>query len=94
MLLDDFAVMIESKRVITKKAIASHVVNFASTFVVWDPKTLSVSPPPKAAPNPSLRGRCMRTTNTISKQMRTCKIIKTGKSMDIRRVRILADRPF
>ena len=78
----------------TKKPIANHVVNFASTLVVWDPKTLSVSPPPKAAPNPSLRGRCMRTTKTISKQTRMCSVIKIGKSMDIRRVRTLAARLF
>ena len=45
---------------------ASQVVNFTSTLVVCAPKMFSVTPPPNAAPKPSLFGRCIRMTNTIS----------------------------
>lgn len=66
-----FAVRIERRRVIAKKAMPIQVVNRARTLVVCEPKTLSVSPPPKAEPNPSLRGRCMRTTKIIKAQTKT-----------------------
>ena len=65
-----FAVRIDSSSVIPKNATASHVVNLTSTFVVWAPKRFSVIPPPNAAPRPSLRGRCIRTTKTISTHTR------------------------
>ena len=44
---------------------ASHVVNFTNTFVVCAPKMFSVTPAPKAAPRPSLFGRCIRITRII-----------------------------
>jgi hypothetical protein len=78
-----FAVRMESRRVIEKKATPIHVVNFARTFVVCDPKTLSVRPPPKADPKPSLRGRCMRTTRIINTQTKTCRPMRMGKIIDI-----------
>lgn len=45
---------------------ASQPVIFVSTFVVCAPKMLSVTPPPKAAPRPSLFGRCIRMIKIIS----------------------------
>jgi len=45
---------------------ASHAVNFTSTLVVCAPKMFSVTAPPNAAPKPSLFGRCIRITSTIS----------------------------
>lgn len=78
-----FAVRMESRRVIEKKATPIHVVNLARTFVVWEPKTLSVRPPPKADPKPSLRGRCMRTTRIIKIQTKTCRLMSMGKIIDI-----------
>jgi len=45
---------------------ASHAVNFTNTFVVCAPKMFSVTAPPKAAPKPSLFGRCIRITSTMS----------------------------
>jgi len=59
------------RRVIAKNAPPSHTVNFCRTWVVCAPKRLSVIPPPKAAPKPSLRGRCIRTARIISKQTKT-----------------------
>src|SRR3954447_2648439 len=46
----------------------SQRVSFARTCVVWVPKRPSVTPPPKAAPSPSLRGRCMRTSRMMKRQ--------------------------
>ena len=48
-----------------KKIPAIHVVNFTSTLVVCAPKIFSVTPPPNAAPRPSLFGRCMRITSAM-----------------------------
>ena len=79
-----FAVRIERRRVIEKKAMPIQVVNRANTLVVCDPKTLSVIPPPNADPNPSLRGRCMRTTKIINAQTRTWRAMRIDKIMDIR----------
>jgi hypothetical protein len=90
-LLVDLAVTMERSRVMTKKAIASQVVNLARTLVVWEPKTLSASPPPNAAPRPSLRGRCIKTTTTIKTHTKMCKVIKTGKSIDIGKRRKVND---
>ena len=36
-----------------------------STFVVWAPKIFSVTPPPNAAPSPSLFGRCIKMTSIM-----------------------------
>lgn len=68
---------------IPKNPMAIHVVNFASTFEVCEPKTLSVMPPPNADPRPSLRGLCMRTTKTSIKHTITCRVIKIGRMIDI-----------
>lgn len=67
-----------------KNAIAIHVVNRARTFVVCEPKTLSVIPPPKAEPRPSLRGLCIKTTSTSIKQTMTCSATKMGIKIDIK----------
>lgn len=88
------AVRMDRRRVIAKKAMPIHVVNLASTFVVWDPKTLSVSPPPNAEPSPSLRGRCMRTTKIINTQTNTCRPIRMGRIIDIREARNLNATEF
>ncbi len=56
----------DSANVSAKNIPASHVVNFTSTFVVCAPKMFSVTPEPNAAPRPSLFGRCIRMTSTIS----------------------------
>ena len=53
-------------KVRTKKIPASQPVNFVSTLVVCAPKIFSVTPPPKAAPRPSLFGRCIRMTSAIN----------------------------
>jgi hypothetical protein len=50
---------------------ASQVVNFTSTFVVCAPKIFSVTAPPNAAPKPSLFGRCIKITSTMSRATRT-----------------------
>ena len=50
---------------------ASQVVNFTNTFVVCAPKMFSVTPPPNAAPKPSLFGRCIKITSTMSSATRT-----------------------
>ena len=52
---------------------ASQVVNFTRTFVVCAPKMFSVTPPPNAAPKPSLFGRCIKITSTMSKATKTKK---------------------
>jgi len=49
-----------------KKIPASQAVNFTSTFVVCAPKIFSVTAPPNAAPSPSLFGRCIKITSTMS----------------------------
>jgi hypothetical protein len=72
------AVRIERRRVTPKKMIAIHVVKRERTAVVCDPKTLSVRPPPKADPRPSLRGRCIRTTTIMRRHTRRCTAIKIG----------------
>ena len=50
---------------------ANQVVNFTRTFVVCAPKMFSVTPPPNAAPRPSLFGRCIKITSTMSRATRT-----------------------
>lgn len=50
---------------------ASQPVTLVKTLVVWAPKIFSVTPPPKAAPSPSLFGRCMRMTSIISTATKT-----------------------
>ena len=60
---------------------ASHAVNLTSTLVVCAPKMFSVTAPPKAAPRPSLFGRCIRITSTISNATST----KIPKSKLMRR---------
>lgn len=52
---------------------ASHVVNFTRTLVVCAPKIFSVTPPPNAAPKPSLFGRCIKITSTMSADTSTKK---------------------
>ena len=52
------------------------------TVVVCAPKIFSVIPEPKAAPNPSLRGRCMRTTKVSSTQTITRTVSKIGIKID------------
>ena len=52
------------------------------TVVVCAPKIFSVIPEPKAAPNPSLRGRCMRTTKVSSMQTITRTVSKIGIKID------------
>ena len=59
---------------------ASQVVNFTRTFVVCAPKMFSVTAPPNAAPKPSLFGRCIKITSTMSSATRT-------KSTNIRLIR-------
>lgn len=65
------AYKIDKANVIAKKMPASQAVNFTSTLVVCAPKIFSVTPPPKAAPKPSLFGRCIRITKTMSTATRT-----------------------
>src|SRR5215470_15779433 len=60
------AYKIDNANVSAKKMPASHVVNFTSTLVVCAPKMFSVTPPPNAAPSPSLLGRCIRITSTMN----------------------------
>ena len=81
--LCSLAVRIERSSVIPKKPMAIQVVKRASTLVVWEPKTLSVIPPPKAEPRPSLRGLCIRTTSTNNRQTMTCNATKIGIRIDI-----------
>jgi len=56
---------IDNKNVSAKKIPVSQPVNLTSTLVVWAPKIFSVTPPPKAAPSPSLLGRCIKMTSSI-----------------------------
>ncbi len=49
----------DKAKVRAKKIPASQEVNLTSTLVVCAPKIFSVTPPPKAAPSPSLFGRCI-----------------------------------
>ncbi len=53
---------------------------FTSTFVVCAPKMFSVTPPPNAAPKPSLFGRCIKITSTMIRATRT-------KNTDIKLIR-------
>src|SRR5205814_6715788 len=55
----------DSVKVSAKKMPVSQPVNFTSTFVVCAPKIFSVTPPPNAAPRPSLFGRCIKMTSNI-----------------------------
>ena len=66
--------------VTTKKIPASQAVNFTSTFVVCAPKIFSVTAPPNAAPSPSLFGRCIKITSTMS----NATSIQTARSRLIR----------
>lgn len=50
--------------------------------MVWAPKMFSVIPEPNAAPNPSLRGRCIRTTKTSRTQTITRMVSKIGIKID------------
>src|SRR2546421_7758278 len=61
----------DNPNVRAKKMPASQVVNFTSTFVVCAPKIFSVTPPPNAAPKPSLFGRCIKITSIMSSATRT-----------------------
>ena len=89
-----FAVMMESRRVMPKNAIAIQVVKRARTFVVCEPKTLSVIPPPNAEPRPSLRGLCIKTTKTSNKQTMTCSATKMGSKIDINERESLGGLPI
>jgi hypothetical protein len=57
-------------------------VALVRTVVVCAPKIFSVIPEPKAAPNPSLRGRCMRTTKVSRTQTITRMVSKIGIKID------------
>jgi len=61
----------DNPNVSAKKMPANQVVNFTRTFVVCAPKMFSVTPPPNAAPRPSLFGRCIKITSTMSRATRT-----------------------
>jgi hypothetical protein len=50
--------------------------------VVCAPKMFSVMPEPNAAPNPSLRGRCIRTTKVSRMQTITRMVSKIGIKID------------
>ena len=50
--------------------------------MVCAPKMFSVIPEPNAAPNPSLRGRCIRTTKTSRTQTITRMVSKIGIKID------------
>lgn len=65
------AYKIDNPKVSRKKKPASQAVNFTSTFVVCAPKMFSVTPAPNAAPKPSLLGRCIKMTSTMSKATTT-----------------------
>ena len=58
-------------KVSAKKIPVSQPVNLTRTLVVCAPKIFSVTPPPKAAPRPSLFGRCIRMTSSIRRATRT-----------------------
>src|SRR5436190_7862477 len=58
-------------KVSAKKIPVSQPVNLTRTLVVCAPKIFSVTPPPKAAPSPSLFGRCIRMTSSIRSATRT-----------------------
>src|SRR6266850_1431697 len=61
----------DNPNVSAKKIPANQVVNFTRTFVVCAPKMFSVTPPPNAAPKPSLFGRCIKITSTMIRATRT-----------------------
>src|SRR5437764_3557905 len=58
--------MTDKTKVRAKKIPVSQPVNLTRTLVVCAPKIFSVTPPPKAAPSPSLLGRCIRITRIMS----------------------------
>src|SRR5713101_4524111 len=62
---------IDKVKVSAKKIPANQAVNLTSTLVVCAPKIFSVTPPPKAAPSPSLFGRCIKMTSNIRSATRT-----------------------
>jgi hypothetical protein len=62
---------IDKIKVRTKNIPANQEVNLTRTLVVCAPKIFSVTPPPNAAPSPSLFGRCIRITRVISNATRT-----------------------
>jgi len=65
------AYKIDKVKVRAKKIPVNHPVNLTSTLVVCAPKIFSVTPPPKAAPSPSLFGRCIKMTSNIRSATRT-----------------------
>src|SRR5436305_1003577 len=67
----------------TKKIPATQPVNFTKTLVVCAPNRFSVTAPPKAAPSPSLFGRCIKMTNIIRSATRTHRPNKTVIKIDI-----------
>ena len=75
---EDFTCSIEIVSVKRKKREPSQTVNLVSTVVVCAPNRLSVRPPPKAAPRPSLLGRCIRMVRIISRQTITRKDTRIG----------------
>jgi hypothetical protein len=54
-----------------KKIAANQPVILVRTLVVWAPKIFSVTPPPNAAPRPSLFGRCIRMIRIMSTETKT-----------------------
>src|SRR5262245_51007986 len=62
---------------------ANQLVIVVRTFVVCAPKIFSVTPPPKAAPSPSLFGRCIRMTNIMSTATSPCKTSRMLITIDI-----------
>src|SRR5207244_12210465 len=65
------AYKIDKVKVRAKKIPANQPVNLTSTLVVCAPKIFSFTPPPKAAPSPSLFGRCIKMTSNIRSATRT-----------------------
>jgi hypothetical protein len=57
------AVSTVRSKVSPKKIHPRYTVALVSTVAVWAPKMFSVTPLPKAAPNPSFFGRCISTTS-------------------------------
>jgi hypothetical protein len=53
-------------------------VALVRTVAVWAPKIFSVTPLPKAAPNPSFLGRCISTTSVSKTQTITRIASRTG----------------
>jgi hypothetical protein len=76
------AVRIVSKRVMAKRVPPRYAVALVNTEVVCAPKIFSVIPDPKAAPRPSLFGRCIRTTSVRSRQTNTRSTRRSGIRID------------